>query len=57
MVCDDCNRSLSTLAAPDPWGGKDRARGGENKLLRKGVRANPYGNCCKICNVHFQKNP
>lgn len=58
MVCDDCTKSLSTLSAPDPWavGGRDRAKSGDNKLLRKGVRANPYANACKICKMKVSQN-
>ena len=66
MVCDDCTRKLSTLSAPDPWkmaggsasggvGGATR-RIDENKALRKGIRSNPYGNCCKICKMKVQQN-
>lgn len=62
-MCDDCERKLSTLAAPDPFkaggGGHEKAgpaRVGENKALRKGIRSNPYGNCCKICKMKVQQN-
>jgi hypothetical protein len=60
MVCDDCKTKLSVLSAPDPW--KSSSSGGssrlidENKALRKGARANPYGNCCKICKMKVQQN-
>jgi len=56
MVCDDCSRNLSGLAAPDSWkaGSTDRSKSGENKLLRKGVRSNPYGNYCKVCKLRVQ---
>jgi len=61
MVCEDCKSKLSVISAPDPW--KDGSRGGssdrrlnENKLLRKGVRSNPYGNACKICKLKCQQN-
>jgi hypothetical protein len=62
MVCDDCKSKLSVLSAPDPWKsvsggavGPDR-RVNENKLLRKGLRANPYGAACKICKLKTQQN-
>lgn len=62
MVCDDCKSKLSVLSAPDPWklgsggaGGPER-RVNENKLLRKGIRANPYGAACKICKLKTQQN-
>jgi len=56
MVCDDCQKTLSNLAAPDAWatGGRDRSKAGENKLLRKGVRSNPYGSSCKVCKMRVQ---
>lgn len=60
MVCDDCSRKLSTLAAPDPYKGASTGAGGpsrsvgENKALRKGVRSNPYSNCCKVCKMKVQ---
>ena len=55
MVCEDCQSKLSTLSTPDPWKtGPDR-RVGENKALRKGVRANPYGNGCKICKLKCEQ--
>ena len=60
MVCDDCSRKLSTLATPDPYKGAATGAGGpsrsvgENKALRKGVRSNPYGNCCKVCKMKVQ---
>ena len=63
MVCDDCTKKLSTLSAPDPWKGASSGIAGgaarrvdENKALRKGVRSNPYGNCCKICKMKVQQN-
>lgn len=59
MVCDDCTQKLGTLSAPDPWkvGDSSRAREvGENKLLRKGVRSNPYGSCCRICKMKVQQH-
>ena len=65
MVCDDCTKKLSTLAAPDPWkgaAGSSAGAGGaarrvdENKALRKGIRMNPYGNCCKLCKMKVQQN-
>eukprot|EP00967_Tisochrysis_lutea_P006327 scaffold7496_cov38-Tisochrysis_lutea.AAC.3 len=59
MVCDDCKGKLSVLSTPDPWkagsSGPER-RLNENKLLRKGVRSNPYGNACKICKLKTQQN-
>ena len=53
MVCDDCSRRLSSLAAPDPWKGSGGPGGklGENKALKKGVRSNPYGSACKVCRL------
>eukprot|EP00965_Chrysotila_dentata_P156726 5178248-Pleurochrysis_carterae.AAC.2 len=64
MVCEDCKSKLSVISAPDPW--KDGSRGSssgsaarkinENKLLKKGIRANPYGNACKICKLKCQQN-
>ena len=62
-MCEDCTSKLSTLSAPDPWkagsrggsGGAER-KVGENKLLRKGNRANPYGAACKICKLKTQQN-
>lgn len=59
MVCDDCTRQLSIISAPDPWkvGSASASRKiDENKALRKGVRANPYGNCCKVCKMKVQQN-
>jgi cysteine-rich PDZ-binding protein len=61
MVCDDCTKQLSTISAPDPWkqgsssGGPGRLVN-ENKLLRKGIRSNPYSNSCKICKLKCQQN-
>ena len=56
MVCEDCSKSTTGLAAPDAWraGGRDLTKAGENKLLKRGVRSNPYGNCCKICKMKVQ---
>lgn len=56
MVCEDCSKSTTGLAAPDAWraGGRDLTKAGENKLLKKGVRSNPYGNCCTICKMKVQ---
>ena len=72
MVCDDCKSRLSTLAAPDPFKRNDaRALSTDgqatstagpsrnvaaNTLLRKGIRSNPYMNCCKICKMKVQQN-
>ena len=63
MVCDDCKSKLSVISAPDPWKSGSRGGGGgaerkigENKLLRKGIRSNPYGNACKICKLRVQQN-
>ena len=44
MVCDDCTRQLSVIAAPDPWKAGSTSAGAarrvdENKALRKGVRS------------------
>ena len=60
MVCDDCTKQLSVISAPDPFKktdgpGAHRAIN-ENKLLRKGIRSNPYGNACKICKLKCQQN-
>ena len=60
MVCDDCTKKLSVISAPDPFKkmdgpGATRAIN-ENKLLRKGIRSNPYGNACKICKLKCQQN-
>ena len=61
MVCDDCKSQLSVVSAPDPWKAGSASSSAhrkidENKALRKGVRANPYGNCCKICKMKVQQN-
>ena len=61
MVCEDCKSKLSVISAPDPWAAGSRGatatrRVNENKLLRKGVRSNPYGNGCKICKLKCQQN-
>ena len=61
MVCDDCRSKLSTVAAPDPWRAGSTSssavrRVDENKLLRKGVRQNPYSHVCKICKQKTSQN-
>ena len=61
MVCDDCTKQLSTISAPDPWKQGSSSYGpgrlvNENKLLRKGIRSNPYSNSCKICKLKCQQN-
>ena len=59
MVCDDCTQKLSVISAPDPWkqGSHSAIRKvDENKLLRKGIRSNPYSNSCKICKLKCQQN-
>jgi len=61
MVCDDCTKQLSTISAPDPWKQGSSGCGpgrlvNENKLLRKGIRSNPYSNSCKICKLKCQQN-
>tara|TARA_B110001452_G_scaffold262977_1_gene263760 strand:- start:282 stop:1205 length:924 start_codon:yes stop_codon:yes gene_type:complete len=60
MVCDDCTKQLSVSINPDTFKktdgpGAHRAIN-ENKLLRKGIRSNPYGNACKICKLKCQQN-
>lgn len=59
MVCDDCKSKLSSLATNDPFkggssGGPVSSRMATNTLLRKGVKANPYSNHCKICKQKCQ---
>ena len=61
MVCDDCTKQLSVISAPDPWKQGSSGCGpgrlvNENKLLRKGIRSNPYSNSCKICKLKCQQN-
>ena len=61
MVCDDCTKQLSVISAPDPWKQGSSGCGpgrkiDENKLLRKGIRSNPYSNSCKICKLKCQQN-
>ena len=61
MVCDDCKSKLSVISAPDPWAAGSSSASAtrkvnENKLLRKGIRSNPYGNACKICKLKCQQN-
>ena len=55
MVCEDCKSKLTVISAPDPWKAGSRStterKVNENKLLRKGVRMNPYGSGCKICKM------
>mmetsp|Transcript_23841 Transcript_23841/g.32783 ORF Transcript_23841/g.32783 Transcript_23841/m.32783 type:complete len:99 (+) Transcript_23841:309-605(+) len=58
MVCQKCEKKLSTLACPDKWktgsssGPPPRDTKGSNKSLGKkkaSARYNPYAIGCKVC--------